>query len=272
MHRNFYNKRHIDYNPFEYNSWGEDMSFKQAGLFLVSGVFAQSVQAADLPHWSYDGMNDGQDMWGQLSPAYIKCEGGTAQSPIIISYTKAADLKPLTFKYEDTADALLARDEYGITISFNGKSVLNADGKDYVLKSIELHSPSEHTIQEKYFMMEIQLLHENKDGSKLNIAILVESGDENQAVHQITSSFPVSLGSSKKIKISPALLLPASLGYYAYSGSITRPPCTEGVEWRVLKKPLGISYQQANDIITLLGRNARLEQPVYSRTILETQY
>jgi len=238
---------------------------------LASFLFSANAAAADKTSWSYEGLADGQDNWASLSPDFAKCETGTNQSPVVISYTKPADLPPLTFSYIK-GKVTLRRDFNTLEITFSNSNTLNIAGDEYSLKSIQFHSPNEHTLLDKYYAMEIHLLHESRNAKKLNVAILVEPGKENTELKSLTSSDTLPFGQSKDAELNASAFLPLSLGYYAYTGSITHPPCTENVEWRVLKKPLQMSYAQMDYFIKQLGRNSRLEQPIYNRTIYETKY
>lgn len=270
MHSSLNNKAPSRYTLYQTIGAGEDMRFIPA-VSVMMGLMSHAACSAEVLPWSYDGLNDHQDNWAQLSPENKKCEFGTQQSPVIISYTKIEDMKPLAVQYKE-AKATVAFSNYTINIIPTEGNVLVVDDINYQLKNIVFHSPSEHTVKEKFYTIEIQLMHESSDGKKLTLAVFADSGEENPGLKPITDNIPGIDGSSKEITINPALLLPDSLGYYAYRGSMTTPPCTEDMEWRVLKKPIGMSYTQMDSIINRIGRNARLEQAIYGRTIRETNF
>ena len=206
------------------------------------------------PEWSYDADYTGQEEWGNLK-GYELCGNGANQSPIVISYTKNVIMPPLDFAYNPAKGDLETSDKlFVINLKNSGK--ITADGMDYSLRRIEFHSPSEHIIGEKYYPLEIHLLHKNANGKVLIVAVFAGLGAENLAL------------AHNKL-INPNYLLPKDRDYYSYDGSITYPPCTEGVKWRIMKSPITISRAQLAEITKIVGRNARLPQPIYMREVLD---
>jgi carbonic anhydrase len=224
-------------------------------LFLPNMCFA-------VPNWSYDDDYTGQEEWGNLKGGAL-CSTGTQQSPIVISYTKSANLPPLNFGYISALGELNTSEKSFIVNIKNGGVV--AEGKNvYNLQKIELHSPSEHEIRDKISPLEIHLIHKNKNGEILIVAIFANLGDENPAFAAMLNNI------KQRFTINTNDLLPKATAYYAYNGSLPYPPCSEGVKWRVIKSSITISKAQLTAITAVIGRNARLPQPVYMRQILET--
>jgi carbonic anhydrase len=240
-------------------------------FFTMLWLCIANAAAAPVAKWSYDGMNDGQDMWGSLSQEYALCDIGTMQSPVVISHTEKAEMPALSFQYS-SGNATLLRTQTGLSIVPKQANLLKVGTEEFKLELIVFHSPSEHVILDQFFTLEVQLLHKHPDGRQLILAVLVEPSGLNQGLTALTSLETVMFDKPMEVTLDPATFLPSSFGHYAYTGSLTTPPCTEGVEWRVLKKPLSMSYAQINFFINLIGRNARLEQPIYSRTVRETTY
>ncbi len=216
-------------------------------------------------------MENGQDLWSQISSENALCDGGTMQSPIIISRTETKELPKLIFNYRTTIARVLATEQM-VRLEFNQGNTLSIDKKRFRLIAAEFHSPSEHMIREVFYPLEIQLIHEDDKGHRLHLAIFADYGNENAALKDLLAKWPQAVSSTSSASFNPLSLLPSSFGYYSYSGSLTSPPCTEGVEWRVLKRPIQLSRSQFQSIINLHGRSARLEQPIYNRTIYETTY
>jgi carbonic anhydrase len=213
--------------------------------------------------WSYDDDYTGQEDWGNIK-GYELCNDGAAQSPITISYTKTAPLPPLSAKYK-TASGKIETTNKSFVINLKNAGKISFDGLSYSLQKIEFHSPSEHIIRDKFYPLEIHLFHKSDAGKTLIIAIFAEIGLENPAFLPVASQkIP------QNFEINPSELLPKSLGYYSYTGSLPYPPCTEGVKWLVMKSPITISATQLATITRIVGRNSRLPQPVYLREILET--
>lgn len=233
-------------------------------------AFAESPANALLPAWSYDEDYTGQEEWGILSPAYAKCGTGTQQSPISVSFTQPTKKPAPDFHYAKTK-ARVMFDRHAIRAEMEGNSSLLADGETYHLKSIELHTPGEHTFGDVFYPLEIQLQHQNASGKMLIVAIFARPGQENATMQTLLASVPDTAGKMLKTAFDPSSLLPAARSYYAYTGSLTTPPCTEGVAWILLKHSITLSEAQLTAIASRIGRNARLTQPTYMRTVEETE-
>ena len=239
---------------------------------LFALLAASSSFADDIP-WSYDGGEDGQDTWGTLSEAYVDCELGKAQSPIIIGQTEILVLPELDFRYH-TSKAWARNSGRGVLVSFEEPQVLNYNHKEYLLKHIAIHSPGEHIVKNRAYKLEVQLMHLNSQQQKLIVAIPGDIGYRPPPpIQKMLDHFPRS-PTEKPVQftMNPGALLPKEKGYYTYEGSLTNPPCTEGVQWIVMKQKIGFSKEQETAITKLVGRNARLTQPVYFRTVKETAY
>ncbi len=233
-------------------------------LFFTCAVLWSVPASAVELEWSYDNDFTGQEEWGNIAPI---CEAGTKQSPIQISFTKPSSRPRLDIRYNESK-AITTFEDGTVSVNLTGKNELRDQGKPYHLKSIRFHSPSEHMVRDKYYLSEIQLVHESKDKTILTLSIFTETGPEHAALKTLLAQ--ANATEKTEFSFDPSLLLPAERGYYAYTGSLTYPPCTEGVEWRIFKTPLTISREQLGAISSLVGRNARLPQPVYMRTIEET--
>ncbi len=118
--------------------------------------------------------------------------------------------------------------------------------------------------------LEIELVHKNDKGEMLILSIFAKTGAENAALNALTKHMPTRTVPTS-FTFNPATLLPAKPGYYAYTGSITVPPCTEGVQWRIYKENITVSKEQLTALATFIGRNARLTQPAYMREVQETR-
>jgi carbonic anhydrase len=233
--------------------------------------FSSPALSASAPAWTYDSDSNGQEEWGMLSPEYADCEIGTQQSPITITQTEMAEFPPLISRYgrttlqvRNTGNALIAEVGGNLTLINNNIS--------YTLKQIIIHSPSEHIIRNRFYPAEFHLFHESADGKKLMLAVFAESRKEdNGPLHKLLEATPSEIGKSVNVEFDPTNLLPSLKGYYTYPGSLTMPPCKEGIEWIVLKNTIGIGKPQLALIGQRTGRNARLTQPVYLRTVKETR-
>lgn len=221
--------------------------------------------------WTYDGDQNGQEEWASLSQNYITCEIGTAQSPVRIGSTQTAKLPELVFQYKP-AKAHMRFLEHALEITVDDAQVLVDNGHRYALKNIRFHSPSEHMVRGVAYIAEIEFMHLDANGNRLMLSVFVEPGNQaNEALKDALDHAPDRSGKAYDFTFDPGTLLPQAHGYFSYTGSMTVPPCKEGVEWRVLMQPISLSENQISQVTRIVDRNARLPQPVYMRTIKESQ-
>lgn len=236
--------------------------------FLLCSAHGAAAQDS-IPDWSYDGAADGQEKWAFLSHEYAACELGKEQSPIVISYTKPSFKPPLDIRYKN-ASASVVFDGKILRAELKDPLILSAEAKEYTLKHIAFHSPSEHVIKQKFYPLEMQLVHEDSSGNKLILSVFADTGAANSAADPLLKAASGIIGNRGDAVFDASGLLPKERGFFAYRGSLTYPPCTEGVEWRIFKEAISFSKEQLTIIGDIVGRNARLMQPVYMRTVEET--
>lgn len=259
------------YNAIAIPSYFEnDMRFPAAAGLLFALTATLPAQAEEST-WSYDADVTGQEDWGSLSPLYAPCALGTQQSPVQISYPQIQPLPLLEMRYSPSRATLQLR-ENTLLITMEENSFVTMGTHRYVLKQIRFHSPSEHTVRDLFWPVEIHFIHKDADGHTLIVAVWAEKGPLNDTLQAILDHAPQKRTDSVlSFSFDPGALLPTSRGYYAYTGSLTSPPCSEGVEWRLFKQPITLSQEQLLALTQRVGRNARLTQPIYMRTIGETR-
>ena len=227
-------------------------------IFSVSGV-----------HWSYSG-EAGPENWAKLSPEYGACSGSN-QSPINLTGFIDAELKPIEFSYKGNASEILNN---GHTVQVNvlaGSSIV-VDGIQFDLKQFHFHAPSENLIKGKSFPLEGHLVHADKDGNLAVVAVMFTEGKASEALEKAWAQMPAKEGEKNKLtaEISPEELLPANRDYYRFNGSLTTPPCTEGVRWLVMKESVTASEEQIEKFTHVMHHpNNRPVQPIKARTVLE---
>jgi carbonic anhydrase len=227
--------------------------------------------------WEYEGTK-GVEHWSELDPDYAACGAGKEQSPIDIRNAKRADLLPLQFEYKSGPLKYLVNNGYTIRVNYHDApgtgNALMVDGKRYQLTQFHFHRPSEEYVNGKAYAMVVHLMHESSDGKVAGLAILLKRGSANSTIQRIWEHMP--LTESKEVEIAgvevdPAGLLPNITGYYTYMGSLTAPPCTEGVAWFVLKTPVDISAEQINAFAKLYPHDVRPVQPLNGRVVKESR-
>jgi carbonic anhydrase len=247
-------------------------------LFLIVGLSVLAVPAASLaqeahpPHWTYSGPED-PDHWGKLDPAFAACSNGHHQSPIDIKDAKKADLLALTLDY-NSVPLTIIDNGHTVMINYAPGSTLSVAGKIYKLTQFHFHHPSEEHINGEKFDMGAHLVHTDAEGHLAVVAVLFRNGAANPLLESLWQNIPAEKEKAvahSSVSVNVKDLLPADLGYYTFSGSLTTPPCTEGVTWYVLKTASTLSPQQLAAFAKLYPANNRPIQPTYQREILETK-
>ncbi len=246
------------------------VAFACLALVLASpSLFAGDHEA---PHWSYSG-EEGPEHWGEISEQYRMCSEGRNQSPIDLIADLDADLPELVFDYKGSP---LREINNGHTIQQNvqpgGFLTISGFGKRYELKQFHFHSPSEHTIGGRSFAMELHFVHVNEAGGLGVLGVMIDEGDEHPVLNKLWAMMPEHAGetSEQAIGIEEIGLLPPTREYFTYNGSLTTPPCSEGVVWMVLKNPIEASVEQIARFKERMGpATNRLVQPHNARLILD---
>ena len=248
-------------------------------FFAISGVFEAgaepSVVAAPPPNgptltWQYEG-EQGPSHWGTIAPTTASCEKGTHQSPINIRTTPHATSvhDELLIHYNPSA-AKVVTSHHTIEVDFQSGGALEIFGRSYALKEFHFHEPSEHQLNGRTYPMEAHLVHRDESGHLVVLAILMDLGVETAPLGAIWERIPTEKhGEMRDLLFNPQDLLPKDLHHYAYDGSLTTPPCTEGVHWIVLKEPIAITTGHLERFVSLIGHNARPVQPLNEREIDE---
>ena len=231
---------------------------------------AQKAAAPKPDSWSYAGKT-GPANWAKLDKSFAICAEGQAQSPIDIpdNTVRKGDFPSKLFNYKPMP---LSVTDTGRTVSvkYGGGSYFTLDGVKYDLVSIEFRKPGEHKVNGKGREMEAHLIHKGK-GDKLAVIVVgIDPGKESQVLKSIFSNIPATKEKESavpSVTINAVELLPPSKDYYAYMGSATTPPCTENVEWFILKSPITASADQIARFGKLYPMNARPTQPIHGRDI-----
>ena len=246
-------------------------------LLVVAEVLAPVGSPAQWKTpWSYEGAT-GAEHWGDLDPEYAACNVGKEQSPIDIRNAEKAELPALRFEYKSGPLKYLINNGYTIRVNYHDAGsggFLIAGGKRYQLTQFHFHRPSEEYIQGKPYDMVVHMMHEASDGKLAGVAVLLKAGSANATIQQIWEHMPKTQGKEEEIagvEIDPAGLLPSDAAYYTYMGSLTAPPCTEGVTWFVLKNPVDISPEEINAFAMLYAHDVRPLQPLNGRVVRESR-
>jgi carbonic anhydrase len=230
---------------------------------------------SDTPHWAYDG-EKGPRFWGKLDPDFSLCENGQNQSPIDIEKTAPAtlpklraDFNPAKLKivhHEHVADEI--NNGHTIQVNYTEGDTLTIGDTNYELIQFHFHSPSEHTIHGKHYPMEMHFVHKSPSGTLAVVGVFIEQGAHNKAFDPIWENLPKQKGVEshfEHVHVDVDNLLPHSHKSYRYDGSLTTPPCSEGVKWIVMKSPIHLSKEQIRAFNAIIKGNNRPVQPIHHR-------
>jgi carbonic anhydrase len=225
--------------------------------------------------WGYEGAN-GPEHWGDLDPEYAACKVGKEQSPIDIRNANKAELPAMRFEYKSGPLKIINNGHTAVRVNYapgNGNFLIVGDNR-YELTQFHFHRPSEEYLHGKPSDMVIHLMHEGSDGKVAAVAILLKAGSANATIQQLWEHMPKTAGKEQEIagvEVDPAGLLPQDTSYYTYMGSLTAPPCSEGVRWFVLKTPVDISTEEISAFAELYPHDVRPLQPLNGRIVKESQ-
>lgn len=245
---------------------------KEATKKAKAGKNEKEEPAHEAPHWSYSG-ETGADKWGNLDKAFETCAVGQRQSPIDIRRTVLADLPPIQFAYKPVPLSIVDNG-HSIRVETPGAGEITVDGETYELQQFHFHKPSEEKLNGKAYDMVVHLVHQSKAGKLAVVAVMMEAGKEQSLIRTLWTHLPLEQNkpvTRVDVKINPSLLIPAKRTYYTFLGSLTTPPCTEGVLWLVLKSPMQVSKEQLAGFGTLYKNNVRPVQGVNNRLIKESR-
>ncbi|MBB6444232.1 carbonic anhydrase [Bacillus benzoevorans] len=234
----------------------------------VNPIHAQTVitQNTEEPHWSYEG-ETGPPYWGQLDPSFASCEKGREQSPIPIESSLKEGQKELDAikgQYQPAA-VMLLNTGHAIQADVTApNNKIRIDGKVYNLLQFHFHNPSEHKINGKQYPMEIHFVHQDEHQRIVVLGVMIEEGKENGEISALLKN----LDHDRKMTIDIKKLIPSQSRVFQYNGSLTTPPCTEGVKWVVLNTPLELSQEQIHAFGEFYQNNNRPLQPLHKREIM----
>ncbi len=245
----------------------------RAGARLAAATLAIAVTMgatiAGAQHWGYSG-ETGPEHWSKIDPKFAMCALGRNQSPVDLAGLVEANLKPLKIDYQAGAAEIL-NTGHTVQVSYAAGSRLAVDGRTFELKQFHFHAPSENRIGGKQFPLEAHLVHADGDGNLAVIAAMFQEGAANPFLARLWERMPKTAGdkSSLAAGLNVSQMLPSGRDYYRYNGSLTTPPCSEGVWWVVMKKTASASRAQIEHFSRTMGfANNRPVQPVNARPLL----
>lgn len=218
-------------------------------------------------HWSYQG-DGGPEQWGQMKPEFSTCSSGKRQSPIDIRDGISVQLEPVQFDYKPSNFRVIDNG-HTVQVNLSPGNGIEVMGRRFELVQFHFHRPSEERINGRQFDMVAHLVHKDLEGKLAVVAVLLDRGSVQPIVQTVWNNLPLEKGEELAAKALLDLngLLPAERGYFTYMGSLTTPPCSEGVLWMVMRNPVSISPEQIGIFTRLYPMNARPIQAASGRLI-----
>ncbi len=236
---------------------------------VVEGAHSDELKKDQ--EWSYSGKT-GPEYWGSLDPSYVQCSNGLKQSPINISTSnvvKSLDQDQIKFHFKPTNFKVLNTGHSIEVVPGNQENILWINNEQYILKQFHFHHPSEHEINNEKFPMEIHLVHQNSNGQIAVVGLFVKEGLQNNVLKNVFKNVPKMPGLEEMVNNQTNLtdLFPKEKSFFTYEGSLTTPPCTEGVKWFILKEPIEMAETQISSFSELYPANYRPLQPINNRQV-----
>ena len=239
-------------------------------LIIVGLGMASIVLAGEKVHWGYSG-HEGPEHWGALDPKYSSCSEGKNQSPVNLAGMIESDLSPIVVSYQAGGTEIL-NNGHTIQVNYKPGSTISVSGHVFELKQFHFHTPSENTIEGLSFPMEAHFVHSDKDGNLAVIAVMFKAGEKNAELDKAWAHMPEKIDEKYELpdNLDANMLLPQEHDYYRFNGSLTTPPCTEGVWWLVMKNFDTVSEKQIDKFSHMMHHpNNRPVQPTNARVILQ---
>ncbi len=245
--------------------------FRRFALFSALVISASVLANASKPyegevHWSYEGER-GPASWGKIDKQFEQCLQGREQSPIDLRWRKPSKGRSISFHYNESP-AKIVDNGHTVQVNFSPGSKVDIDGKFYDLVNFHFHSKSEHTLSGKQFPLEIHFVHRNDQNHLAVVGVFFKEGVNNPWIEKLWKDIPKTKGvetPTVHAKFNPHELIPKSTTHYHYMGSLTTPPCSEGVNWNVMNTPIEISKEQIEAFQRLYPANNRPIQKLNSR-------
>jgi carbonic anhydrase len=241
---------------------------KKIVFALCIATFA-SLGFAEGVHWGYEG-KIGPSNWGDLSKEFATCKTGQVQSPIDIPTKSAVKVNATIKTNYKVSPGEIINNGHTIQVGLADGGSANFGSIDYKILQFHFHTPAEEKVDSKSFPFNAHLVHKSADGKLAVIGVLFNEGKENTSLKNVLANMPAKEGKvALKNPFNVASILPASLAYYGYAGSLTTPGCSEGVDFYILKTPVELSPQQLASFKKIFPLNARPVMPLNGRKVTE---
>lgn len=239
-------------------------------LLAAAGCGGSVAATSSKPHWDYDA--EGPEHWADLDRGYATCRVGHAQSPIDLdSPTELHPSDHIDIEYRPIASLNLLNNGHTLqaTVPADSGNRIVVDGTSFALSQFHFHLPSEHTIDGAETAMELHFVHTARSGHLAVLAVLLSAQTDRTPLSRVLTAAPNRSGLTRAVTtVDPREFLPAGLAQFRYQGSLTTPPCTEGVEWIVLRHPAPVAATEVDNYRALFPHSNRPTQPRNGRPVV----
>ncbi len=237
----------------------------------LSGVACTSNDVkSNKVSWGYTG-DTGPIHWGDLSSEFATCKTGNEQSPIDIRPTVDIAQSEIKFNYQ-TSPMTILNNGHTVQVNFEKGSSISFKGKTFNLLQVHFHTPSENLLMGESYPLEAHFVHASDAGELAVVAVLINEGQESDFIQKVVDHMPSSKSSAKTVEgvsVSAFNFIPSQEGHFGFKGSLTTPPCSEGVQWLMMKTQTTASKAQIDALHAVMHDNNRPVQPTNGRTVSE---
>jgi carbonic anhydrase len=248
------------------------------GLACAQAEHEGASEHAGVVHWGYEGQ-EGPSHWAELNPAWAVCGDGTHQSPVDLGEavegggaTLRTDYGRGTLSIARNAHVVDFLDNgHTIQVKYDRGSTVAVGDLEFELVQFHFHAPSEHTVDGRHYPIEMHLVHRSEDGELAVIGVFIEEGEHHPAFEALIEGLPSEVGEERhfeEVEIDVDTFMPPQDRFYRYEGSLTTPPCTEGVRWAVMAKPVRASAEQIAALDAAMPENNRPVQRLGEREVV----
>lgn len=238
--------------------------------FVLLAASVSVGRSSSTPHWTYEG-HEGPEHWASLDHSFETCELGQQQSPVNIVASVKADLPSIKFEYGEIPTEIL-NNGHTMQVAVPDGNSITIDGRTSKLVQFHFHTPSEYKVDGESFPLELHLVHKDDTGALAVVGVLIKEGGVNPTLEQIFWGGPAEAGKTQRlidVKTDLMALVPKVNTYFRFMGSLTTPPCSEGVNWYEMRTPIEASMAQIQKFQQLFPMNARPVQPLNNRLVVE---